>query len=217
MSIVLFSGGIDSTVLLADCIARSDALEPIAVGFDYGQRHIAEMRCARQISEHLGVRYVSHKISVPAPSTLTGSDPIHTRTLEEIRRSRSASPHIVPNRNAIFIATACAYAVACGEDSVLFGATKEDAAGFPDCRHEFVLAISKAMELACGVRVFAPFATWSKRDVIQYGAKIGAPLGLTYSCYAGISGEHCGVCDACLLRRDSFDSSNVSDPTNYIR
>lgn len=215
-TVLLLSGGIDSAVLLADFCARE--IEVFALSVDYGQTHASELAAARALIAHYGVQHypLTVDLSVVAASPLTGSGDLPVRTLEEIRKSKRPSPAYVPNRNAILLSLAAALAQSEGIESVAYGTTAEDAAGFADCRLEFVYAMERALALSANVTINAPFVSWTKSAVIKHGDRLSAPFHLTWSCY-GVGEEQCGVCDACLVRRDAFEFANVEDPTRYAR
>ena len=110
------------------------------------------------------------------------------------------------------------------EGAIFVGANAIDYSGYPDCRPEFYEAITEVIRLgskvgaAYGVpiRIEAPIITMSKADIVRYGADIGAPLELTWSCYAGLD-RPCGACDSCELRAAGFAAAGISDPALAVR
>jgi 7-cyano-7-deazaguanine synthase len=121
---------------------------------------------------------------------------------------------IVPNRNMIMIALAAAYAQVEGYDTLLIGAHAGDFAVYPDCRPEFFDALRPSLKLATGVSLEAPFAHFSKADIVAAGAKLDVPFHLTWSCYEG-KRYHCGQCGTCTERRWAFEKAGIADPTRY--
>ena len=108
---------------------------------------------------------------------------------------------VVPNRNMVFLAVAASWAMATGYERVAIGAHLGDRAIYPDCREEFLDAMTKALSLADHrqVAIWRPFVAVPKSEVVRRGKEIGAPLDLTWTCYEG-GDEPCGQCGACVER-----------------
>jgi 7-cyano-7-deazaguanine synthase len=197
--IVLLSGGVDSTTALALSIATG-AVETVTV--DYGQIHHRELTAAAAVAAHYNVRNTLITVNgLWFDSALTG--------LYSIPEGHAENPDAtyVPGRNTILLALAASRAESIGADSVVIGCNKDDAAGYPDCRPEYLNAFQKV--IAAGavnpVQVDAPLLHMSKQEVIALARELGAPLGLTYSCYRG-GKVQCGRCGAC-------ESNGVTCPT----
>lgn len=191
-SVVLLSGGIDSTVLLADLIAKGD--ECLAVTFNYGQLHDREVDAADEIADY----YCVARRIVPFPlrgSALTGQGRIPDGHAEDVDAT------YVPGRNIVMIAIAASFAEQFCASAVLFGANKDDAAGYPDCRPAFITAIDNAVSLgtARGISVAAPYASITKAAIVARGRELGVPFDRTWSCYRG-DRRPCGRCGACEAR-----------------
>lgn len=193
-SVILLSGGIDSTVLLATRYSVGD--EIIAVSFNYGQTHLRELAAARSIAHHYRVKHqIVSLANVFHGSALTGDTGIPTQHAEE------PDATTVPGRNLVMISIGAAVAAAHQAPVVMFGANADDAAGYKDCRQKFVDAVSEATYTGTdsGVTVSAPLLRFTKRQIIDHGYRLDAPMHLTWSCYRG--GEvHCGNCGACVSR-----------------
>lgn len=192
-AVVLLSGGIDSTVLLADRVTRGD--DCLAVTFDYGQTHQREIDAAEKIADSLGVGWRLVPLQL-AESALTGQGDIPDGHAETVDAT------YVPGRNIVMIAVAASLAERFEASAVLFGANSDDAHGYPDCRPAFITAMDQAVSLgtARGISVGAPYASWTKAQIAARGVELDAPLSLTWSCYRG--GEHpCGCCGACEARQ----------------
>lgn len=185
-SIVLLSGGIDSTVALAH--TKSE----LALSVNYGQTHRRELDAARRIASHYGVEHheVDLTAAVDIPCALTGYGEIPQRHAE------SPDATVVPGRNLLLIALATAWANAWGYGAVVIGANADDNAGYPDCRHTFVDAVDSATRTGYGVATYAPLLKMNKSQIIALGRQLNAPLELTYSCYRGRATQ-CGQCGAC--------------------
>lgn len=198
-SVVLLSGGLDSTILLADRVTSGDQV--VAISFDYGQVHRAkELKAAKAVAEHYGVRHrLVGAASTMLPSALTGS--------MEIPESHADRPDAttVPGRNLILLSIGVAIAEAEGAQTVLIGANKDDHAGYLDCRPLFIEAVSRAAQLgtASGVGVRAPFIDMSKEEIVRFGRSIGAPIELSWSCYRG-GDQPCNRCGACESRNEAM-------------
>lgn len=187
MIVVLHSGGIDSSVLLRMAMKEGDT---ISLGFHYGGRHNRmEAQYARQQCNKLSIQRHEIQLSLPSRSFLTGTDD-----------KKSDGPDtVVPMRNTIMLATACAFACCVGATEVWYGATREDWPVYADCRPEFVSNFNRI----AAVPVHAPFIQWPRKDVVRYGSEFGMDWSETYSCYQG--GEaHCGNCGACIVREKGF-------------
>lgn len=208
-SLVLLSGGVDSTVALA----QSEAKDTVSIF--YGQRHHREIAAAAAVAEHYGARHDVVDLSSLAPHLRSALTTPSVEVPDGHYEAESMKATVVPNRNAIFIMVAAGVASSRGLREVVIGSHAGDHAIYPDCRPEFTEAASEAARLGCGVRVVAPFSKAHKRDIVKSGANWGAPFHLTWSCYRG--GEaHCGTCGTCTERREAFVLAGVPDPTTYL-
>ena len=219
--IVLLSGGLDSTVLLAAVLdtAPDDDRPTETLSVNYGQRHARELRAAAAIAAHYRVRHDVINLT-PLATHLTGStltDP-HTPLPEGHYTDTSMAATVVPGRNLIMIACAAAVAAARGHHMIGIAAHAGDHPVYPDCRPEFLTAASLATQLGTAgigsVTVEAPFAHLAKADIAALGARLGAPLSLSWSCYAG-GDIHCGRCGTDVERAEAFALAGVPDPTEY--
>ena len=219
-AVVLLSGGLDSTTVLA--IARADGFDPAALTFQYGQRHAVEVEAARRVAARLGV---SRHVIVPIDLRVFGGSALTSETsvpkdrpLEEM--SHGIPVTYVPARNTIFLAFALAYAEVLGAHDIYIGVNALDYSGYPDCRPEFIEAFERTANLAtkAGVeggrfRIHAPLLALSKADIIRRGLELGVDYGLTTSCYdPAPDGRACGRCDSCRLRQKGFAENGVTDP-----
>jgi len=192
--IVLLSGGVDSLVALAQAVAAGS--EVACVSVDYGQRHSKELGAGERIALHYGVprEVLALHPDILSGSALTGRGAV-PRGLHYADPAQAAT--VVPNRNMVLASLAAAVAVRRGASRVLLGAHAGDAAVYPDCRPEFVAALSAATVLACGVSVEAPLLRLTKADVVRTGRSLGAPLAMAWTCYIG-GPVPCGGCGACV-------------------
>ncbi len=217
-AIVLLSGGMDSCTVLAQAVLR---YRVIPLTFQYGSKHEgAESACATAIAMYYDGPGSAEPISVRIPDIfkntgLVDQDLPSGRTLEEMEASGIA-PSYVPMRNTVLLGIAGAIADGRGISTVLYGAHKEDHVGYPDCRPEWVAAMSAAMMIGSKnqVHIEAPFIWESKAEIVRQAARHGAPLHMTHSCYLG-KRPACGTCDTCIIRIDAFKTAGFMDPIPY--
>ena len=227
-AVVLLSGGLDSTTVLA--IARSEGLAVHALTFGYGQRHSAEIDAARRIARSAGVarhHVVEIDLTLFGGSALTADIPVpKDRDLASSSPSAGEIPvTYVPARNTIFLSYALALAEVVEASNIFIGVNALDYSGYPDCRPEYIEAFEKMANLAtrAGVEgrtrvvIRTPLISLSKAAIIKLGASLGVDYSQTTSCYdPGPNGEACGRCDACQLRLKGFSEAGVEDPIGYV-
>ncbi|MBR6798336.1 MAG: 7-cyano-7-deazaguanine synthase QueC [Opitutales bacterium] len=214
-SIVLLSGGLDSTVLLAKLVAEKRRV--LALGIHYGQRHAREIDAARAVCSHYGVEYrLADLRAVSAffgKNSLTDSDiPVYEGAYNEDGMKNT----VVPARNLLLISLATSWAIAEKCDTIAYAAHGGDHAIYPDCREEFAEKLDAVVRISDWhpVRLERPFVGMSKGEIVALGAKLGAPLHLTWSCYNG-GNAHCGKCATCIERAAAFREAGLPDPTVY--
>ncbi len=221
--LVLLSGGMDSSTLLAHALVDPNeperVVEGLALFVDYGQRHIRERESARAVASYYGVELI--ELDLRAYGASVASALTSPEIVVPHGHYTAASMHltVVPNRNAVMLAAAAGIASSRGCSIVVTAVHSGDHAVYPDCHPEFILAVSAAYELGCGVGVVAPFVGISKADIARKGASLGVPYSLTWSCYEGGQpgdpDQHCGRCGTCVERAEAFALAGVTDPTNY--
>ncbi|WP_030406558.1 7-cyano-7-deazaguanine synthase QueC [Streptomyces albus] len=228
-AIVLLSGGLDSTTVLA--IAKDQGYAPYALSFRYGQRHSVELEAARRVAEAQRVaRHVIADIDlrVFGGSALTSDIdvPKHESLDDAGDKDTDSSVPItyVPARNTIFLSFALAYAETVGASDIFTGVTAVDYSGYPDCRPEYMEAYERMANLAtrAGVegtqrlKLHSPLIAMSKADIVREGLRLGVDYSLTSSCYdPDEQGRACGHCETCLLRLKGFAEAGVTDPVQY--
>ena len=219
--VVCASGGLDSSVLLYEYRERVGADAVMAVGVDYGQRHRRELTSLRSICDAAGIDvFVADLRSLvdimPGSSQTDPSVNVpHGHYADESMRAT-----VVPNRNMMLLSVAGVAAVAHGASTVAYAAHAGDHPIYPDCRPEFASAMAGAFKLAAyePIELASPFVEIGKHDIVARGKELGAPLGMTWSCYEGGKGHgglHCGKCGTCVERIEAFDLAGVDDPTEY--
>jgi 7-cyano-7-deazaguanine synthase len=214
-TVLIYSGGVDSTVLLAHL--RAEGREVHALSVDYGQRHRRELDAARAVCAHFGVPHRVADLRALAP--LFGANALTDGGVavpEGHYEEESMKATVVPNRNMLLISVAAAWAISLRAASVAYGAHGGDHAIYPDCRPEFAEALDRAVRLADWheLRLERPFVKMDKAAIVRRGAELGAPFALTWSCYVG-GGRHCGKCGTCVERKEAFRLAGVPDPTDY--
>jgi len=213
--VVVYSGGLDSTVLLYHLRHEGHNLRALSV--DYGQRHRRELDAAAEIAAGLGLEH--RIVELTGLGTLFAGSAL-TSTAIAVPREEYARQNMetttVPNRNMLLLSLAIAWAAGQHDDAVAFAAHAGTTLTYPDCRPEFAAAMDHAARLADWrpIAVLAPFVTWRKADIVRRGEALGVSLGRTWSCYVG-GVRHCGECATCRDRRAAFAEAGVSDPTEY--
>ena len=237
---VLLSGGLDSAVLLADEAARGQ-VQPIYVSVGLAWE-AAEREMVSQFLAHARLRgrvrpLVSLSVDMRDVYAAThwamqGRPPAYHTPDEDV---------YLPGRNIVLLGKAGVYCAAVKLDRVVLGTLAHNP--FPDATPEFRAAMARALTLglAHDLQIDAPFAGWSKAEVIKRGIEIGLPLELTLSCMSPVVARpsslvaraataseqratrneqpdlpiHCGLCSKCRERHDGFLELGLADPTVY--
>jgi 7-cyano-7-deazaguanine synthase len=225
-AVLLLSGGLDSTTLLAHVL--HDRFDVHAITFRYGQRHASEIDAARRIAARYAIR--KHVIAdidlrVFGGSALT-SDVAVPKDRDANELSHAGIPiTYVPARNTIFLSFALAWAEVLEATEIFIGVNALDYSGYPDCRPEFIAAYEHMANLATRggvegtntIHIRAPLIDLTKAEIIRHGLELGVDYSLTQSCYdPDPSGLACGRCDACQLRLKGFAEAGVKDPARYV-
>lgn len=214
-AIILFSGGLDSTVALA--VAKDRGRKCFCISFDYRQKHLVELKAAENICGHYGVHQKIIKID---PNCFSGSSLVDETVNVPVGRSQGEilssgiQNTYVPARNTLFLSYALGYAEVVGACEIYVGFNKMDRGGYPDCRPEFVRAFQGVVDVATKQsaegtppQLLTPLIDLDKREIVELGVKLRAPIELTHSCYSPTSdGRPCHQCDACILREEAFES-----------
>lgn len=221
-ALVLCSGGVDSTTLLALALQRHGQGNVVALSISYGQRHSREIESARAVAQHYGVeqRFLD-LAAIFADSNCSllehSSEELPRESYAEQLEEAGGEPvsTYVPFRNGLFLSSAASMALSLGCSVLYYGAHHDDWAGnaYPDCSLDFVNAIGEAIAQGTGgqLRLEAPFVMWNKARIVAQGLELGVPYELTWSCYEG--GEKpCGVCGTCRDRIAAFEANGVTDP-----
>ena len=223
-AVVLLSGGLDSTTVLA--IAREQGFDCHALSFRYGQRHVVELESAARVAALCGVKkhvVADIDLRVFGGSALTSD--IEVPKHDSVGELNDEIPvTYVPARNTIFLSFAVAWAEVLGASDIFIGVNALDYSGYPDCRPEFIeayaamanLATKAGVEGTTSITIHTPLIALTKAEIIQRGHELGVDFGVTTSCYdPAPDGGACGHCDSCLLRSRGFAEAGVPDPTHY--
>ncbi|MDE6298274.1 MAG: 7-cyano-7-deazaguanine synthase QueC [Muribaculaceae bacterium] len=212
-SVLILSGGMDSVTLMHYKKERI----ALAVSFDYGSNHNKrEIECAAWQCRLLGIEHVIIPLDFMGKyfksSLLEGADAIpEGHYAEENMKST-----VVPFRNGIMLSVACGLAESRGLKHVMMANHGGDHTIYPDCRPDFVKAMSEAMKYGTfdGITIEAAFTDVTKGDIARLGKSLGVDYAHTYSCYKG--GErHCGKCGTCVERIEAMAFAGIDDPTQY--
>ena len=212
-SIIVLSGGVDSVTMLYDYRDRI----ALAVSFDYGSNHNArEIPFARLHCERLGIPHLVIKLDFMSryfsSSLLQGAEAIpEGNYADENMRST-----VVPFRNGIMLSIAAGLAETHNLKYVMLANHGGDHTIYPDCRPEFVDAMSAAISAGTysKTEVLAPYTNITKADIARRGRLLGLDYSETWSCYKG-GEKHCGKCGTCVERREAFALAGIDDPTDY--
>jgi 7-cyano-7-deazaguanine synthase len=189
----------------------------LGVSFDYGSNHnarelpFAEMHCKR-----LGIPHIVIPLDFMPKyfksSLLQGAEAIPEGNYDDSNMQST----VVPFRNGIMLSIAAGIAESHGLSYVMLANHAGDHTIYPDCRPQFVDAMSAAIEAGTyvGVKVLAPYTQITKTDIVRRGAALGIDYSQTWSCYKG-GEKHCGKCGTCRERIEAFHDAGVVDHTVY--
>jgi 7-cyano-7-deazaguanine synthase len=226
-AVLLLSGGLDSTTVLA--VAQHEGFAVHALSFRYGQRHAAEIEAAKEIARKAGVaqhRIIDIDLTVFGGSALTAPTPVpKDRDLTALSMQGKEIPiTYVPARNTIFLSYALALAEVAGAADIFIGVNALDYSGYPDCRPEYIrafedmanLATRAGVEGSARLKIRTPLISLTKAEIIRLGTSLSVDYSATTSCYdPGENGDACGRCDACQLRLKGFAEVGLNDPVEY--
>lgn len=212
-SLIIVSGGMDSVTLLHE---KKDSIA-MAISFDYGSNHNAkEIPFAKMHCERLGIKHIVIPLAFVhdyfKSSLLEGAGAIP----EGHYADENMKSTVVPFRNGIMLSIACGIAESNGLKKVLIANHFGDHAVYPDCRKDFIEAMSAAMMHGTydGIIIDAPYTTITKTDVARRGKELTIDYSETWSCYKG-GEKHCGKCGTCVERKEALRDAGIDDPTEY--
>ena len=214
-AIILVSGGMDSCVTAASAIA--DGYDLAFLHVNYGQlTESRELKAFYDIADHYLVKQklvvdISHLLEIGGSCLTAENIEVPDADLENLDIPVS----YVPFRNANILSAAASWAEVLGANAIYVGAVENDSSGYPDCRRSFFNAFEKAIDTGTkpetSIRIITPLISLSKKEIVEKGITLNAPLHLTWSCYKQ-EGIPCSKCDSCALRARGFDEAGVRDP-----
>ena len=212
-SVIVLSGGLDSVTLLYE---RKDEIE-LAISFNYGGNHNKrELKCADYHCTALGIKHITIPLSFIkkyfVSSLLQGGNAVPDGRDNE----QSQMSTIVPFRNGIMLSIACGIAESNGLKKVFIASQAGGYTFYPDCRADFIKAMSEAMQKGTyeNVIIEAPYTNMSKGEIAVIGKRLHLDYTTTYSCYKG-GEKHCGKCRTCIKRREALAFAGITDNTEY--
>ena len=189
----------------------------LAISFDYGSNHNAqEIPFAQYHCQQLGIRHIVIPLSFMPQyfrsSLLEGADAIP----EGYYTADNMASTVVPFRNGIMLSIACGIAESNGLSRVMIANHGGDHTIYPDCRPQFIDAMSKAMSSGTDIHVtvWAPYTNITKAEIARHGKRLGIDYSKTWSCYKG-GAVHCGKCATCIERKEALQAADIQDTTKY--
>ncbi|MEM3833224.1 MAG: 7-cyano-7-deazaguanine synthase [Thermoprotei archaeon] len=212
VAIVLFSGGLDSTVALWWALKKNFYVIPLMI--DTGSRVKSEKEHAMMILSTAGIKnFINVNLDFVKDLfdlSLNGIIPYNLNAIK--------SPAYIPAKNLIFYSIAVYYAEIYNAKYIIGGHNADDSDFFPDATPEFFRFLNKIIDIGTfakgKIKIVQPLIRLSKADIVKLGAKLGAPLDMTWSCQKN-DDVQCGVCGSCELRRKAFKDANIPDLTEY--
>lgn len=217
-AVIILSGGLDSTTLLWKLVKeRYHSTEIQSIIFDYGQKHNKEISLAIYNCVLLNVDYKIINLSEftkDFESALTKNNILVPKIQTVLGDPQPVS--YVPMRNQLFLTIACGIAESIKASEVYYGAQKHDLYSYWDTTVEFIERFNNLISLnrKNQIKVYAPFANYSKGDTIREGLKLKVDYSKTWSCYNG-QDKACGDCPTCAERLKGFADNNTKDPIEY--
>jgi len=218
-AVVLFSGGLDSTTVLAYAVSKGFDITPLT--FSYGQRHSIEVEKASLALRKYGLWNKSAVFNIDL-SVFSNCSLLNSGIEIPKDPDKGIPSTYVPSRNLIFLSIAAGFAETIDASRIFIGVNSVDYSGYPDCRPEFIRKFNETVSVGTkkgvesSIIVEAPLIDMSKKEIIQLGISLGVDYS-THSCYnPSENGLSCGVCDSCRLRLEGFRQAGMKDPLDYI-
>jgi 7-cyano-7-deazaguanine synthase len=217
-SVILLSGGMDSTLTATIALRESEHVSALHLNY----RHRTERRELQAFGEVCDALEISERLVVDIEflRTIGGSSLTdHSIDVTNANLEATAIPSsYVPFRNGNFLSIAASWAEVIGANTIYIGAVEEDSSGYPDCRRSFFDAFERAIELGTKpetrIQIATPIIRLRKSEIVRESLRLGAPIERTWSCYQSEK-VACGVCDSCALRLRGFAEAGVNDPIAY--
>lgn len=215
-ALIVFSGGLDSTVALY--WAKQVFKEVETISFNYGSKHNEqEYLHGIKTCEKLGIK--NTRISLDFMNQYFKSDLLKSGgdIPEGYYTAENMKSTVVPFRNGIMLSIATGFAESNDCDVIILGNHAGDHAIYPDCTPAFIKGIKEAVNKGTQkqIKVLSPFCNITKTDIVKLGKNLGVDFSLTYSCYKG-GEKHCGKCGTCSERKEAFEQAGIEDKTDYV-
>lgn len=206
-AILLLSGGIDSTTLLAKL--SSENYEVVAISFHYGQKHDIEINYAKKNAEKYDV--IKHHI-IELDKTLFKSSALVNHDIDIATYKNEEVPEgqvnaYVPFRNMLFISTALSLAESMKINEVYLAFNRDDSNNFWDCKIDFVEKVNAIIALDSSIEIKTPFINLSKTEIIRIANQLKVNLQETITCYAPNEEIECGICLSCVTKQKALENA----------
>ncbi|QXP79816.1 MULTISPECIES: 7-cyano-7-deazaguanine synthase QueC [Winogradskyella] len=206
--ILLLSGGIDSTTLLAKL--KEENKEVLAISYFYDQKHAIELEFAKENAEKYNV--IEHK-TIQLDSQLFSSSALvnsnkQLSTYKEGEKPEGQENAYVPYRNLVFLSMALSLAESYRINDIYVAFNKDDCVNFWDCTTAFLSQLNTISEQS-KTEVHAPLINLTKKEVVQLAKKLDVDLNRTISCYQPFNDKECGSCLSCLVKQDAFNRIEI--------
>jgi 7-cyano-7-deazaguanine synthase len=205
-------------------MAKEAGYEPVALTFDYGQRHRRELESAKRVAAAIGVKeHIVFPLEIGGllKSSLTQKGMAVPKGRSEREISSGVPSTYVPSRNVVFLSIAASIAESRGAPAIFIAVNSVDFSGYPDCTPQFIEAFQRVLDVGTkagiegrAIKIEAPLLRLSKTEIVREATRLKVPLELTWSCYEG-GKKACGKCDSCQLRRRGFSEAGLKDPIEY--
>lgn len=222
-ALLLLSGGMDSSTLLAKLLDEGREVHPVI--FDYGQKHQKlENKAANDLAGYYAEKYVGMVIRpkvIRFDLRQIGNSSLTDDSIDVPNNMKDQTDTVVPYRNTLMVTLATAYAETKGIRDIFITPVAEDFEAYPDCRPTYYKSLSTTLSLGAtkqptDITVHTPYIYTWKSNIVAEGIKLGVPYELTHTCYNGIS-PACGECPACRERLAAFKANNIVDPITYVK
>lgn len=213
-AVVVLSGGQDSVTCLGLALKIFGTGNVFAIGFNYGQKHSIELKCAKEICDQYLVPF--KMIDMPFFGDLVTSALVSDEDVNQEHAYKEGLPaSFVPNRNALFLTIAHAYAQEVGAVAIYTGVCQTDYSGYPDCRERFIQSLQNSLNIGyeTDIEILTPLMHLTKAQTFKLAENVGfleTVITQTHTCYNGSRkknkwGHGCGKCPACELRKKGFE------------
>ena len=215
--VLALSGGLDSSVLLASFLNKTNSCVVQAVNFIYDSKHNKyETHSALTIARHYGIPILPIDVSsifITMKSSLLSNG---GEIPEGHYKAENMKSTVVPGRNLIFASILAGQCESMGYDGIALAVHAGDHHIYPDCRPEFIEALRKTLQVSAKIpiEVFTPFLHFTKKDIVHFGISLNVPLELTRTCYKDQINP-CGKCGSCHERLEAFSQAGMTDPVLY--